>query len=283
MSQFNPIWAAEFTLRSLLLLINSSARRKETCIGWFACSLCKTGLSEGLWAMNFYWASFTGLSKWKTAFWNSQGQLPQQTASPLSGKKCLKCSETGDEADWWFLVSFIDSCCTSVSSVTLRGHLACLPISSNFHVNLCQQSGNFNDEHVCHFYHSIEAVKMMFKFSLIDESCSDSQGQGSNIHRYGFSKKSRNLIFLSEDLFFHLQGVWNNHAKSFVAARLCSRGNPKVIKFEEQYFNHQHRIAYNLFVGNERHTFSVNIMGSWRSLIKNCPKRLATYYWTFPI
>lgn len=78
------------------------------------------------------------------------------------------------------------------------------------------------------------AAETTFKFSLTDESRSDSQGQG-NVHHHGFTKKPKNVICLSDGLFFHLQGVWGNRTKSFVAVGLCLRGNPKIIKFRMGY------------------------------------------------
>lgn len=50
----------------------------------------------------------------------------------------------------------------------------------------------------------------MFKFSLTDESCSDSQGQG-NIHHYGVSKKPKNQICPSEGLLSFTGGLGQSH------------------------------------------------------------------------
>lgn len=121
----------------------------------FACSLCKVALVvHGLWAMNFYWASFTGLSKWKAA-WAYILKHPRSANNPTTNKLTISggeksVSEMGEVKWGWLTVSgdFYRLAWYLSEFLTQWGLKACLLISSHFHLDFCQQSGNFQDEHV---------------------------------------------------------------------------------------------------------------------------------------
>lgn len=147
----------------------------------------------------------------------------------------------------WFLCEF----CNTVSWRVPQ-------ISSHFQLDFCPLSNDSNNEHACHSYHSMGQQEMIFKFSLTDESCSDSEGQIS-IHHSGVSKTLKNLKLLPESLFECSESLGQWH-KVFCR---CPREGAKVIKSEEQFFNHGHKRwrMYDLFVANERYKYSLVCIG----------------------
>lgn len=169
------------------------------------------------------------------AFWNSQGQLTQQTTSTIYKKK-YGISEKGDEADWCFLESFIDLCGTSVGFVTLWGHFTC---SSHFHIYFC----HFNDEHVCHFDHSTGQLKWCLSFAGPMSHNVTVKGRAI-FTTMGFQRSQRIRSF-SQKVFFHLQRVWDDRTV-ICSCRAALERESKVIKFEEQFFNHGHKGLYTL-------------------------------------
>lgn len=151
MSQSNSIWAS--TEVPPLLLLNSSVKRRRTCIG----IICIQFVENWPWWQTFIVCLLLASQNDKLqglTLWNTQGQLDRQTASTTS-----RTSEMGDEADWCFLVSFIDLCDTSVSFVMQLGywhvywfHLLFISISASKVVIL-------RDKHVCHLHHSTGSWK----------------------------------------------------------------------------------------------------------------------------